>query len=347
MILIIGAGLSGLLTAYRLQKEGIPYKILEARSRIGGRIHTLTTANHTPVEMGATWFTDVHNHLRSLLNELAISYFEQYSKGSAFYQSTAAFAQEIQLPNQPSSYRISGGSSNLIETLYSKLNPNNVLLNQTVKEIKATSDGVLVVTDQVYEGTHAVLAIPPKLWSKNIVFEPPLPQSLTNVALQTHTWMEDSIKVAVTYAAAFWQQENQSGMLFSTTGPLTEFYDHCDHARSTFALCGFCSTTFKNLSYEERKTKVIHQLKNAFGEKATQFLDYNECIWSQEPNTFHLSDSLLFPHQNNGHPIFSKTYYNDTLFISSAEASAAFPGYMDGAVFVGNAIAKKLILAHQ
>ncbi|MGC1631835.1 MAG: FAD-dependent oxidoreductase [Gelidibacter sp.] len=31
-------GLSGLLTACRLKNEGIPLKILEARSRIGGRI---------------------------------------------------------------------------------------------------------------------------------------------------------------------------------------------------------------------------------------------------------------------------------------------------------------------
>ncbi|MBC7418283.1 MAG: NAD(P)-binding protein [Pedobacter sp.] len=32
MILIIGAGLSGLLTAYRLKRAGIPFKIIEARS---------------------------------------------------------------------------------------------------------------------------------------------------------------------------------------------------------------------------------------------------------------------------------------------------------------------------
>jgi monoamine oxidase len=57
MVIIIGAGLSGLLTAYRLKEEGVPFKILEARDRTGGRIHTLESKNGTPLEMGATWFT--------------------------------------------------------------------------------------------------------------------------------------------------------------------------------------------------------------------------------------------------------------------------------------------------
>ena len=45
MIIIVGAGLSGLLTGYLLKKEGIPFKILEARNRIGGRINTVYGTN--------------------------------------------------------------------------------------------------------------------------------------------------------------------------------------------------------------------------------------------------------------------------------------------------------------
>jgi monoamine oxidase len=40
-IIIIGAGLSGLMIAYLLQKKGIDVLILEA-TRIGGRIETVT-----------------------------------------------------------------------------------------------------------------------------------------------------------------------------------------------------------------------------------------------------------------------------------------------------------------
>ena len=67
MILILGAGLSGLLTGYRLKKAEIPFKILEARNRLGGRIHTVYGNSETPVEMGATWFTQQHEQLKALL----------------------------------------------------------------------------------------------------------------------------------------------------------------------------------------------------------------------------------------------------------------------------------------
>jgi len=40
-VLIIGAGLSGLATAYELKKKGIPYHILEILPRVGGRVRTI------------------------------------------------------------------------------------------------------------------------------------------------------------------------------------------------------------------------------------------------------------------------------------------------------------------
>lgn len=40
-VLIIGAGLSGLSTAYELKKAGIPYHILEITPRVGGRVRTV------------------------------------------------------------------------------------------------------------------------------------------------------------------------------------------------------------------------------------------------------------------------------------------------------------------
>ena len=343
MIIIIGAGLSGLLTAYRLKKEGIPFKILEARPRIGGRINTVSGIDNTPVEMGATWFGDQHKYLIALLKELDIDYFEQYMSGTAFFQPfSTSPAESIQIPGQPPSYRISGGTSNLINTLYQKLDKDDVLLNQSVKEIKLHKNYVQVITKEVFDGNMVVLCIPPKLWAKKILFEPPLPNNLMNVAQQTHTWMEDSIKIALTYNQPFWQQENLSGTLFSNTGPITELYDHCNHKRSKYALCGFINSSFKNLNYVERRARVIDQIKNVFGVKAEDFIDYEECLWSNEENTFVESDCPLYPHQNNGHPIFSKSFLDDKLVISSSESASEFPGYMDGAVYSANVTAKKI-----
>ena len=344
MILIIGAGLSGLLTAFRLKKEGIPFKILEARSRVGGRIHTLYGTENTPVEMGATWFVDQHRNLMALLKELGIDYFEQYMDGTVFYQPFSnSPAQSIQIPSQPPSYRIDGGTSKLIDTLYHELDANDVLLNQTVTEIKFYKNSVEVIAKEVFEGNKVVLAIPPKLWANKILFDPSLPTNLINTAKQTHTWMEDSVKIALTYNRPFWREENLSGALFSNLGPITELYDHCDYQNSKYALCGFINTSFKNLSYAERRASVINQIKNVFGVKAEGFIDYEECIWSNEENTFIESDNFLYPHQNNGNPVFGKSYFDDRLLISSSETALEFPGYMEGAVVSASITAKKII----
>ena len=60
-ILIIGAGAAGLMTAYTLVKAGKKVTILEARDRIGGRIHTFGDAHHfTGIELGAEF---IHGNL--------------------------------------------------------------------------------------------------------------------------------------------------------------------------------------------------------------------------------------------------------------------------------------------
>ena len=344
MILIIGAGLSGLLTAYRLKNKGIPFKLLEARNRVGGRINTLYRENNAPVEMGATWFGKQHKELISLLEELELNTFEQHMEGSVFFQpfSTAA-AQSIQIPSQAPSYRIAGGSAKLIQTLYEQLDSEDVLLNQRVKEINNYNGHIEVKTHQLFKAEKVVLCIPPKLWAKKISFSPSLEEDLNTIAQSTHTWMEDSIKLAIGYKNAFWENENNSGALFSNTGPITEFYDHSNEKRSAYALCGFVSGAFKALSFLQRKETVLKQLENVYGKKALDFTSYDECIWSNETETYIASETALYPHQNNGNPIFRAEYFQNKLFISGSETAENFPGYMDGAVATANENVKKIM----
>ncbi|HYX19023.1 MAG TPA: FAD-dependent oxidoreductase, partial [Nostoc sp.] len=74
-VLVVGAGIAGLTAAYRLRQAGVPVDIIEARSRVGGRICSLANAAGTgvPVELGGEFIDTDHTKLRSLAQELGLT----------------------------------------------------------------------------------------------------------------------------------------------------------------------------------------------------------------------------------------------------------------------------------
>jgi monoamine oxidase len=67
LVLIIGAGAAGLAAAQRLTKAGMDVMILEARERIGGRIHTLHDSWPVPIEAGPEFIHGASEEFQRLL----------------------------------------------------------------------------------------------------------------------------------------------------------------------------------------------------------------------------------------------------------------------------------------
>jgi monoamine oxidase len=345
-VIIIGAGLSGLTTAYRLHQMSIPFIILESRDRMGGRILTVRNATGTPIEMGATWLGKKHTAINALLNELKIGITEQYMGEQAIYEALSTSPpQLVQLPpNNEPSYRIVGTSTSLLEALAKQLPGDAIRLSQVVRKIEKMEEGFQVYTqDAAFTAKTIVSTLPPRLLMQLVECSPSWPEALRNIANQTHTWMGESIKVGFTYATPFWRAAGLSGTLFSNVGPVGEMYDHSDDARGYYALKGFLNGAYHPLTKAERCELVLQQLRKYYGELADQYATYEEGVWRHEPYTFTDYDQSLLPHQNNGHPLFRQPLFEGSFFIGGAETASAFPGYMDGAVRRGEEIAQEII----
>ncbi len=72
-IIIIGAGMAGLAAAQTLQQAGYAVEVLEARTRIGGRVHTDHSLG-VPLDLGASWihYADTHQPLHELAKKLEL-----------------------------------------------------------------------------------------------------------------------------------------------------------------------------------------------------------------------------------------------------------------------------------
>jgi monoamine oxidase len=344
-VIIAGAGLSGLTAAYQLNKSGIPACILEARDRTGGRINTLAG----PVEMGATWFGNQHVHLKRLIEKLTVNAFEQFTQGRISYDiHSEAAVQYMEMPaNQPPSFRITGGSGELINSLVNELNWTDIYLNTTIKTITDQGDHLMIEDSQgkVYTSRLAIVTLPPQLLIEKVSFSPQLPSDIGRLMATTHTWMGASIKFAISYSAPFWKSKGFSGMGFAQAGPIEEIHDHTNAEEDFFALKGFLRPALHQLTGKEREELVKAQVIKLFGVEAGDYLQYYDKPWINESFTSVKEATPLMPHENNGHPMLALPLLNGKVFLAGTESSPVYGGYMEGAVFAGLRAAEQVAKA--
>jgi len=337
---IIGAGLSGLTTAYSLLKKGeTNFVILESRNRIGGRLLTKNT-----VDLGATWLQNYHSNLLELIKELGLTTFNQFSKGkSILVYNTMTSPHYFETDsNAPPAMRIVGGSLALANALAEPLE-DKIILNTKVKSITETGNNIIISTNNGYFSTEkAIITLPPKL-ANQLLFTPPLPEHLQREMDNTHTWMSNAIKVGISYATPFWKTIGFSGTIVSQIAPLTELYDHSSHNASSFTLMGFANETLSPLSVSDRKEIILKHIERYLGKETRNYLNYFEKDWSLDEFTSSKKLNSYYLTPKYGNPIFDKFYVNKTVLFSGTETASQYGGYMEGAVISGLNAAKKVL----
>lgn len=86
-VAVVGAGLAGLTTAYRLHQQGIDVQVYDARNRVGGRIFTVKIGD-TIAELGGQNIADggKAENIRRLVDELHLEFIEnQVNLGHSYF----------------------------------------------------------------------------------------------------------------------------------------------------------------------------------------------------------------------------------------------------------------------
>ena len=90
-IAIIGAGMAGLNAAYKLKKAGYTATVYEARSRIGGRMHSVELGDGLVVDIGAELINTDHADMLALAEEFGIELFDRKADSASSSFPTSAY----------------------------------------------------------------------------------------------------------------------------------------------------------------------------------------------------------------------------------------------------------------
>ena len=361
---IIGGGLAGVYLASQLAKNNISYKLIESKSKLGGRIYAENTYSQSyQMDLGPSWIFPHQHRIQKLVSELGLALVEQFNSGDAIFQrSLVEEPQQISGVAPPTMYRILGGTSKLIDTLAESVDKRHVFLSRTADSLQfdgqfwqvhsSAQNGRPVPQETELDAfEHLVIATPPRVIANKISYvrdelnEPSLFfEELTQKFSGTPTWMAAQAKFAITFKQAFWREKGLSGQAFSHTGPMVEIHDASfedGSQQQVFALFGFIGIPFpqrQQISTEEMKRACISQLVILFGEQAYDYVDVYYKDWGSDAFTATISDqqqASVHPHIDLKNEQTQMVKMN--LHLAASEFAQSEAGYMEGAIVAAQA----------
>jgi monoamine oxidase len=343
-VIVVGGGLAGLYAAYLLKQQSIPYLLIEAQSRLGGRILGAQNKNKTShfFDLGPTWVFPHHTKIKRLIKQLGISLFEQYATGDVLYQSIQQQTpKRIKGAGDLQLFKIQGGSQSLISALQSTLDQNSIHLNHEITKIEkhenlwqlsARHNGI----EQTFSADQLMLAMPPRIIAKYLTNKQWISSLLLNDLQNSQTWMAGQAKFVVAYDKPFWREQGLSGQIFSQTGPMVEVHDASTDTNTNHGLFGFIGwpASHKNQMTEQQlKDACLAQLAACYGPNA---YDFTECYfkdWAADELTCTARDRL----EASRHPEFILSNHlhelsSLKLHLIGSEFANIAPGYLEGAI---------------
>lgn len=353
-VLVVGAGLSGLIAAERMYERGRTVAVWEVRDRVGGRAWSPEVGPEAlRLDLGAAWHWGEHDRVQALAERENLRRVRQHEPGIALYEPDRSEPVErFEWPETPPpAWRIEGGTQALCEAVADRLPAGTIAYNHRVTRIEATGGGVQI-TAEIPDGTQsasaraAIVAVPPRLAAHTLQFAPSLPDALQQAQRHVPTWMAASGKAVATFPSPFWREQGLDGRVVSHAGPVAHWHDALA-SDGRAALVGFLHSAGLQTWDEEGeaalRAAVRAQLAHCFGEAAPAPTALAVSDWRTDPATTPPSAAPQAP----GHPpsppsVLTTPHWDGTLLWAGAETARDHPGFLDGAIEAGERAAAQV-----
>jgi len=346
-VIIVGAGISGLVAGYDLTVAGYDVTILEARDRIGGRVLTIRSpfSNEHYVEGGAARIKPSHdltiayaNHFNLTLDPFYATNgdYVDFSSGSRTIIDNTTYLNTSYGSTLRKNYlKIRGGSDQLTNAFANSSElSNKIYLNSAVTSIAQNSDNVIVNTGGNQFQADKVLCTVPLTVLNKINFTPAL-SSNKQTAMNGGFRYAPATRIYIQFKNRFWENESLNGW-GNTDLPEEIWQPSWDMSGNTGVLMSYlrwsAAENMDTLNDNERNNAVLNRWENIFEGSINNFdsgiskswaLDeWSKGAWASPTTTQNenLNDSIA---QSEGRIHFA------------GEHASNDRGWMQGALFSG------------
>ena len=346
-VIIIGAGISGLVAGYDLTVAGYDVTILEARDRIGGRVLTIRSpfSNEHYVEGGAARIKPSHdltiayaNHFNLTLDPFYATNgaYVDFSNGSRTIIDNTTYLNTSYGSTLRKNYlKIRGGSDQLTNAFSNSSElSNKIYLNSAVTSIAQNTDNVVVNTGENQFQADKVLCTVPLTVLNKINFTPAL-SSNKQTAMNGGFRYAPATRIYIQFKNRFWEDESLNGW-GNTDLPEEIWQPSWDMSGNTGVLMSYlrwsAAENMDTLNDNERNNAVLNRWENIFEGSINNFdsgiskswaLDeWSKGAWASPTTTQNenLNDSIA---QSEGRIHFA------------GEHASNDRGWMQGALFSG------------
>ena len=354
-IIIVGAGLSGLVAGYELTRAGHEVTILEARARVGGRVLTLRTpfSDGHFAEAGAARIPPDHDLTLGYADHFGLTIdnfypntglFVNYREGARNIISTESFLNDGPWPGSvphKEYLKIREGSDKLPQAFSTHLS-EQIHLSMPVKSIEQKIKNILIHTaDGTEFSADRVLCTVPLTVLKKINFVPILSPEKEQARNGGYNYA-DSTRVFIQFKNRFWENENLNAWGYSDwpeeiwqptwdrEGPKGIIMSYLRYGRAT---------EIDQLSKEKRIEQVLDRWDNIFPGANDQMENGISHAWALDQWS---GGAWASPSSAQNETLGSHIVKAEGRIHFAGEHASEYHGWMQGALVSGLRAAKEI-----